>query len=568
MSFKISFRFERNASAYTAEHIQGSNAQIMNALHTLLSRLDINTTRVYQPSRNSVKAIFPNENELNKVFIDYNTFTRQGFYPRISMALKESRTIFCARIEKAVLSAFTNRDIKQYLQDREWEIVDVYIMRSKTSLKIQFQDTKQATKFLKSTNTSICNIMITQEHKEREINPTVQQCYTCGEINTNHGSHNCWKQPICLRCGQTDHKFYNCTIPQHINDMTQRHKQSRYCAVCKIKGNHTSLDHSACPKKREIVRERIRIEREKHMKETNNNERDIELIRTVFEYSNRETWPPIHSNTQHTQITTILSLALIEEAIQPGIFQTKLTESCRANNIPEVKYTLEQGTAKTFFQTLSGVGSTGNKIQHTQHHTQLSSQNSKGGQQTNSTKTKQEAMKPTQNLSKYCRDQMGGNRNLEKNLDLDIDIAQLDLPKKLKRRATPHKLTHSQSMQDLTLPTRIINTLGTTALTPSHQGQSFFTTPETLRGTEDHSELDMYDIYNISNTYNWELEENDFNISHTSEDTIASRDTSFKAHENYEQCMLCNKWIMRAQFETIWNNAYSMHVQNCEGTIE
>ena len=83
------------------------------------------------------------------------------------MTLKSNRTIFCSGFDKAVLSFYTNKDIQNYLEEREWDVANVYIMKSKTSLKIEFQNTKQATAFLQNTNTSICNIMVTQEQKER-----------------------------------------------------------------------------------------------------------------------------------------------------------------------------------------------------------------------------------------------------------------------------------------------------------------------------------------------------------------------------------------------------------------
>ena len=77
MALKLSFRFERDNNAYLAENIDRSNAQITNCLHTLLARLDIQTSRVYRPNRNSVKAIFANETELNKVLMGKDTFERR-----------------------------------------------------------------------------------------------------------------------------------------------------------------------------------------------------------------------------------------------------------------------------------------------------------------------------------------------------------------------------------------------------------------------------------------------------------------------------------------------------------
>ena len=134
--------------------------------------------------------------------------------------------------------------------------------------------------------------------------------------------------------------------------MTEAQKQARYCEPCKIKGDHTSLDHSACPRKREIVRERAKLASAKQKEETNANQREIDLIKRVVDYQNTDIWPPL--NQQNTKVATIISLALLDEANNPGVFQNKLTQSSQANGIPVVNYKLEPNTAKIFFETFTG----------------------------------------------------------------------------------------------------------------------------------------------------------------------------------------------------------------------
>ena len=53
------------------------------------------------------------------------------------------------------------------------------------------------------------------------------------------------------------------------------------------------MDHSACPTKREIIRERAREARTQRNKETDMNKRDVELITRVFYFANIEAWPKI-----------------------------------------------------------------------------------------------------------------------------------------------------------------------------------------------------------------------------------------------------------------------------------
>ena len=135
--------------------------------------------------------------------------------------------------------------------------------------------------------------------------------------------------------------------------MTIQDRQARYCVPCGKKGEHTSLDHTYCPKKREILQERVRESREKRKTETENNHKDIELIRSVFEYSNTNVWPTIYTK-QQIATSTIISMALLDQAVNPGTFQNKFKIGCEQNGIPTVKYIIERNTAKEFFNTMCG----------------------------------------------------------------------------------------------------------------------------------------------------------------------------------------------------------------------
>ena len=141
--------------------------------------------------------------------------------------------------------------------------------------------------------------------------------------------------------------------------MNQQQKEARYCAVCGIKGTHTTLDHRACPKKINILRERAQEEREKRIQSNMSCNREIELIRKAINISSEEEFPQIRP--QNSKIATIITLALLDEASSPGIFENKLKEACNNNGIPEIKYKLEPNTARDFRKTLCGA-STANNI--------------------------------------------------------------------------------------------------------------------------------------------------------------------------------------------------------------
>ena len=84
---------------------------------------------------------------------------------------------------------------------------------------------------------------------------------------------------------------------------------------------------------------------------------------------------------------------------------------------------MEQSTAKTFFQSLTGVS---NYSKHLE--TQLPDQNlRREHQQSTGTKPKQ-IIKPAHTISKYSRDQMGGKKCLDDDSDWDMNIAHFKLP--------------------------------------------------------------------------------------------------------------------------------------------
>ena len=352
MAFKVNFRFAREN--YSTEIMQQNNSTIKTMLLGKLDEKQILYTRIYAPSRNSIKVLFPSDDEVNKVLANTEHFN--PFQPKISMALKSSRTIFCIGFNEAILRMYNSVDIREELEGRGWEIAGIYTMKNSKAMKIEFKTSKIAKKFLENTNTSVGGVKLLQEHKEREVNPTINQCWECGVINPDHSSNNCQGKQVCLKCGITGHKFYDCSIPRKNEDMTTQDREERYCVPCGKRGDHTSLDHSYCPKKRDIIQERVRAARETRKTEIETNQKDIELIKSVFEYSNTNVWPTMNTK-QHTSINTIISMALLDEAINPGIFQNKLKKGCEENGIPAVKYTIERNTATEFFNTMCGAKS-------------------------------------------------------------------------------------------------------------------------------------------------------------------------------------------------------------------
>ena len=149
----------------------------------------------------------------------------------------------------------------------------------------------------------------------------------------------------------------------------------------------------------------------------------MELITRVFDYTNTEAWPKIQANPHQLKIATIITLALIDEAVNPGKFHTKLALVCEKNNIPKINYQLEPNTAKTFFNALSGVSGdpftqTSQQIQ--QHIPPKNTQSSQG--HTGKVETQyifKTGITQSSTLSKHSRDILGGKRAVKFQNDLD-----------------------------------------------------------------------------------------------------------------------------------------------------
>ena len=330
-----------------------SNPQIKRRLQDIFDKNLITPIHMYQPARNSIKVVFARENEIDKVFANEDIFKENNFEPRMSLALKACRTVFCTNFDPTLLTIYSKEKIIDLLTQQKWKIKDIYIMRSQKSFKIEMKTRKEAQKFLTQESINIGGIRISEESKEPEIDPTIQQCWECGAQNPTHNSQTCPGRKVCIKCGSTDHNFFACFIPKKSTELTESDKLARYCAACGKHTDHTSLDHRSCPKKKEELREKARIAREKRLHAKEGDKRDMELIKRTIDISNTREWPEIQTN-QHSTIAMVVTLALLDEASTSGVFNRKLEEACNDNGLPVIRYNLEPETAKHFQNIMCG----------------------------------------------------------------------------------------------------------------------------------------------------------------------------------------------------------------------
>ena len=99
--FKILFKFER--INYSDELRLKMNESITQKIITTFAQKEIQYTHLFPPTRNTLKAIFPSETEVNKIFANKAIFLKAGFCPQISLTLKAKKTIFCTNFDTALI---------------------------------------------------------------------------------------------------------------------------------------------------------------------------------------------------------------------------------------------------------------------------------------------------------------------------------------------------------------------------------------------------------------------------------------------------------------------------------
>ena len=134
MALKLSFRFVRED--YSENNRTRGDRQIKLTLQEILNAKSISVGRIYAPSRNSIKALFMSEFDLNKVLDNEQVFIQAGLTPKITMKLKVKRTVFCAGMDPAFFNTYCGEDIVGLLVDKGWQIAGVYILQNDRGMKI------------------------------------------------------------------------------------------------------------------------------------------------------------------------------------------------------------------------------------------------------------------------------------------------------------------------------------------------------------------------------------------------------------------------------------------------
>ena len=302
------------------------------------------------------------ENIVENIFSHNDYFISKGFQPNLTIQLRTARTVFCYGFDDSLLRACDSETIKQSLIDASpsWEVSSVYILQSKRSMKIEFKSRTIANNFLEMQSINISGIRIESHNMEPEVDPSIDQCYNCGILDPGHTREQCPYPPSCLRCGYEGHLFFQCQLIPNIppSQYSEYHKNQAYCIPCRNANGHCSLNHRACPVKRNMIKNRILENRSNRAKVNAEKNKGSELGKQIAdELSKIKEWPclPAQANILESSITmsAIITLAMIEEAHCQGSFQTSLDKACTVNNFPKFKYDLDHDAAIMVVRNLS-----------------------------------------------------------------------------------------------------------------------------------------------------------------------------------------------------------------------
>ena len=89
-------------------------------------------------------------------------------------------------------------------------------------------------------------------------------------------------------------------------------------------------------KERNYLRKSKNSKRKK-LEENEKVNRNTELIKATLNIANNNEWPEIEiNNKQHTKIITLITLALLDEAAEPGKFNKTLKDRLKDNGLPKL----------------------------------------------------------------------------------------------------------------------------------------------------------------------------------------------------------------------------------------
>lgn len=263
----------------------------INILLTHMKSLNLDKGNVaYKNGRGFVKIFTKDTDTFNKVVDHCKKLSLAGY----THSLKEEKLVrYClyglssmdgADIAKELKDEYNLEPVKirQFYQNKDYADEVIYMVYFKKSQNVTIESLRQVT--------GIQGIRTKFRHFHTKEHQTTQ-CSNCQGFG--HGSQNCFKKPICVRCAG-DHSSKTCPLiadQMKVDNPTNRPQvpiEKLKCALCQKSG------HSAAWRNCEV-----RIEQERAQQAIRRSRRNMNRRGPTVRFDLKEQFPPLKPNNTH-----------------------------------------------------------------------------------------------------------------------------------------------------------------------------------------------------------------------------------------------------------------------------
>ena len=240
-------------------------------------------------------------------------FAKRGLVIQCPPEYEAARTVLIRNVDSTI-RALKEQEIQAYI-DKDLKVKQVIkIPNSEHLMKIVFNSTENADKVVRD-GLVIGFQKFQNRNIEKEVFIPLVPCYRC--YSYEHQKRNCSKSAqykICSSCAKEGHIYSECE------------EETFKCINCSQ--NHRTLA-AKCPKRKEIIRTKIR---EKRARSQSAKRGDMPHIVTPHEFIRTQRLPENYLAVMAATIT----IADKREAEVPGIFTYIAEQMLKANDIPDV----------------------------------------------------------------------------------------------------------------------------------------------------------------------------------------------------------------------------------------
>ena len=334
----------------------GNGGDISGKLGEILTALRIKP-KYSDSSRNGevIKLTLYDEEQVEVLLMNSERLSMKGLKLELSAVAKNERTAVVSGEAADLLCRRQTTWITEDLERGGLKPREISLADNRSIVRIGFNTRADTQKFLRDW-TYIGDIALTQGTKEKGIYIPMNNCGECGKFNPDHNERECRGRKICVRCGATGHKHWDCPLPLREETMTPRDRDRRYCGHCVSFTDHTTFQNNKCPgkkrykkdKENEVRRARRQLEQEKE-EEERRMKRIIELAQ-----EGGTQWTSAGSEVEIPTVNmTLLMMAIFEDAVDEGVFEERLAASYLENGLKPVKYTLREGFSRKFMKLIT-----------------------------------------------------------------------------------------------------------------------------------------------------------------------------------------------------------------------